>query len=218
MNEQMSKNIGIGFATGRKSFQQVLKTYAYSWMESGLTDEDVRLNVVVAYDLKYNNTRRLDYTNVSPRVSDLIDNIHFVGSAAMQSEADELLRLGVVEEEDVRILFGGGYAGLRNTVLYTAIKLGIDYLLFLDDDEYPLAVTKTRAHAIWSGQSVLGTHLKYIGGADITHGHHCGYISPIRTSTLTGRCGRRIFARLLRRLATISSAGTTSNRSWTAAA
>jgi len=179
MNGRMSKNIGIGFATGRKSFQQVLKTYAYSWMESGLTEENVRLNVVVAYDLKYNNTQRVDFTNVMPRVSDLIDNIHFVGSDAMQRETDKLKKLGVVSEEDVRLLFGSGYAGMRNTVLYTAIKLGIDCLLFLDDDEYPLAVTKTRSHAIWSGQSVLGTHLKHIEGADMTHGYHCGYISPI---------------------------------------
>ncbi|HWQ50329.1 MAG TPA: hypothetical protein VN369_00885 [Terriglobales bacterium] len=193
MDRRAPKNIGIGFATGRKTFQQVLKTYAYSWMENGLTEENVRLHVVVAYDLTYNNTRRVDFTNVSPRVSDLIDDIHFVGSAAMQRETDELLRLGVADEEDIRLLFGGGYAGMRNTVLYNAIKLGIDSLLFLDDDEYPLAVTKTRAHAIWSGQSVLSTHLQYIENADITHGHHCGYISPIPHIDFGGALGEADF-------------------------
>ena len=55
----------------------------------------------------------------------------------------------------------------------------MDYLIFLDDDEYPMAVTNTRSTAIWGGQHVLSTHLQYIKQADITNGHHCGYISPI---------------------------------------
>ena len=55
----------------------------------------------------------------------------------------------------------------------------MEYLIFLDDDEYPLAVTKTRNTLFWGGQHVLLEHLKHIPQADITHGHHCGYISPI---------------------------------------
>jgi len=39
--------------------------------------------------------------------------------------------------------------------------------------------TTTKETAIWGGQQVLPIHLKYIQKADITHGHHCGYISPI---------------------------------------
>ena len=43
--------VGIGFATGRKSFKNVLKTYIYSWQESGLVEnEEVSLNVFIAYD------------------------------------------------------------------------------------------------------------------------------------------------------------------------
>jgi len=41
--------VGIGFATGRKSFRKVLKTYIYNWRESGLTEQEgVRLNLLVA--------------------------------------------------------------------------------------------------------------------------------------------------------------------------
>ena len=44
---------GVGFATGRKRFQKVLKTYVYNWKESGLTElENVELSLFVAYDLK----------------------------------------------------------------------------------------------------------------------------------------------------------------------
>jgi hypothetical protein len=56
----------------------------------------------------------------------------------------------------------------------------MDRLMFLDDDEYPVATMKNEyGNLIWMGQSVLATHLKYNPDADITHGHHCGYISPI---------------------------------------
>ena len=85
----------------------------------------------------------------------------------------------VVSLEEAAIIFGKGYAAQRNAILYFAIKHNVDYLIFLDDDEYPLAVTHTRKTAVWGGQHVLASHLQFISQADITHGHHCGYISPI---------------------------------------
>jgi len=70
-------NLGIGFATGRRSFQKVLKTNVYNWEESGLTEkESIHLNLFVAYDLKYSNTKSTDYTNVSENVLNLIDDAY----------------------------------------------------------------------------------------------------------------------------------------------
>ena len=173
-------NVGIGFATGRKSFQQILKTNVYNWEESGLTEkENISLNLFVAYDLKYSNTKSTDYTNVSKDVLNLIDSSHFIGSTALQEEIDYLINENIIDKEEAQLFFGRGYAGKRNAVLYFAMKNKMDYLIFLDDDEYPMAVTNTRSTAIWGGQHVLSTHLKYIKDADITNGHHCGYISPI---------------------------------------
>ena len=193
MDGQRLEKIGIGFATGRKSFQQVLKTYAYNWMESGMMQQSFSINILVAYDLKYRNTHRIDYTNVSQRVADLFDEIDFIGNAVMQDEIDQLVRCGVTDEAGAKLLFGSGYAGKRNTVLYMAIKHGIDYLLFLDDDEYPLAATRRHKNVIWSGQGVLDTHLRHIANADITHGYHCGYISPIPQIDFNGVLGETDF-------------------------
>jgi hypothetical protein len=81
--------------------------------------------------------------------------------------------------------------------LYTAIKLGIDYLIFLDDDEYPMAVTRTSSTAIWSGQHVLTTHLQHIRQADITHGYHCGYISPIPYIQFNDKMGEDMFRQFI---------------------
>ena len=180
MEKDKKINLGIGFATGRKNFRKVLKTNVYNWEESGLTEkENVNLNLIVAYDLKYSNTKSTDYTNISKGVLNLVDNTYFIGSATIQKEIDYLINENVITRKEARLFFESGYAGKRNTVLYTAIKNKINYLIFLDDDEYPMAVSNTHATAIWSGQHVLSTHLQYIKQADITNGYHCGYISPI---------------------------------------
>lgn len=180
MRKDKTIKVGIGFATGRKSFQKVLKTNVYNWRESGLTDKDnVRLNILVAYDLKYKNTKSTDYTNISKEVLDLVDDTYFIGGVSIKEEINYLIGEKVISEGEAKLFFGSGYAAKRNAVLYTAMKNNIDYLIFLDDDEYPIAVTKTRSTVIWGGQQILSTHLDNIKGADITNGHHCGYISPI---------------------------------------
>jgi len=169
--------MGIGFATGRKSFLKVLRTYIYNWKESGLTEDDnVQLNLLVAYDLKYSKTKSSDYTEVNKELLQLIDEAYFIGNAAIEQEIDYLEHSGGLARDGLHRFFRSGYAGQRNAVLYFAIKNGYDYLIFFDDDEYPLAVTKTGPTTLWSGQHVLNTHLRYIRDADITHGYHCGYI------------------------------------------
>ena len=173
-------NVGIGFATGRKTFRNVLKTSVYNWKESGVTEIDnVRLNLIVAYDLKYSNTKATDYTNVSQDILDILDSTSFINRDVIKKETEYLLKAGVITEQEAKLFFGSGYAAKRNAVLYLALKHKLDYLVFLDDDEYPMAVTNTRSTAIWGGQQVLSTHLKNIIDADITNGLHCGYISPI---------------------------------------
>lgn len=172
--------VGIGFATGRKSFQRVLKTYIYNWKECGLTEnKNVSLNLFVAYDLNYSNTKPIHFTGIHKNLLDLIDEVHFIGRGAIQKEIAGLLEQNVIGAREANLVFGGGYAAKRNAILYAAVKDGIDYLVFLDDDEYPFAVTNTRLSAVWGGQPVLTTHLESICSADVTNGYRCGYISPI---------------------------------------
>src|SRR5665647_3680268 len=180
MQKDKEIKVGIGFATGRKSFQKVLRTNIYNWKESGLVENKrISLNLFVAYDLSYYKTKITDYTNVHPELVEQIDSSKFIGSIARKEEIDYLIRENVININEDRMIFGRGYAGKRNAVLYNAIKHNMDYLVFLDDDEYPMAVTNMRKTAIWGGQEVLTNHLKYITQADITHGNHCGYVSPI---------------------------------------
>ncbi|MFZ7133254.1 MAG: hypothetical protein ACOWWR_12950 [Eubacteriales bacterium] len=180
MQKDKGIKVGIGFATGRKSFQKVLRTTIYNWKESGLVENHkISLNIFVAYDLKFTKTKLTDYTNIDSELVEQIDSSKFIDSNAMQEEIDYLVLENVINRQEASMIFGKGYAAKRNAIIYYAIKNEMDYLIFLDDDEYPMAVTNTKRTTLWGGQHVLYDHLKYITEVDITHGHHCGYISPI---------------------------------------
>ncbi|WP_051959834.1 hypothetical protein [Sphingobacterium sp. ML3W] len=182
MSDKKTINIGIGFVTGRVLFQNLLKTYINSWLEHGLIEnKKVRIHVLVSYDLRYKNTNTDDFKKVPQELKDLVDSIHFYGVNEVNREIDLLVEAdNMINTEDCHLLFGEGFAKKRNIITYFAIKLKMDKLLFIDDDEYPLATYQNdNDKLLWMGQSILSTHLKFNDDADITHGLHCGYISPI---------------------------------------
>ncbi|MEN6339289.1 MAG: hypothetical protein ABFD03_04110 [Clostridiaceae bacterium] len=174
--------LGIGFATGRKSFRKVLNAYISTWIEAKKrlpTDLEVSLNLFVAYDLDYLCTQSTDYTNLSQEVVDQFERIVFLGAKNALRSIERLETGGAFSKAELRSVFGSGYAGKRNAIMYAALDNRIDYLLFLDDDEYPLAVTANSEGCLWSGQHIILSHLLEIPNADYTNGHHCGYVSPI---------------------------------------
>lgn len=174
-------NMAIGFVTGRQNFRNLIKTYFNNWHEDDLIQDDgISLNLFVAYDLKYCNTRVRDYTRIEREIFEKVNSVDFIGSNVITKEIRHLVDNGVLDRQEARLIFGDGYGKKRNVVTYFALKNGMDYLLFIDDDEYPLAAIESKQSGVnWRGQSVVSTHLKYIDGAHITHGYHCGYISPI---------------------------------------
>lgn len=178
--KKRARKVGVGFITGRKSFRQVLATYLNCWADSVLAPgEHIELSLFVAYDLEYNNTQRKDYTNINIELREMLSGIYFIDRATIQAEALSLQQAEILTKKESALLFEKGYAGKRNAILYTAAKAGMDAIMFLDDDEYPLAVHKENGVENWTGQEILSTHLSYIDNADITCGHHCGYISTI---------------------------------------
>jgi hypothetical protein len=175
-------NLGIGFATGRKSFRRVLATHLTLWKASLalLPDKvDVHLSLFVAYDVAYHHTQSTDFTNLSQEIVDSFDRIVFVGAKNTLISVEFLKENGQISDRELKSVFASGYAGKRNAVLFAALEAHMDYLLFLDDDEYPMAVTHNHDIALWSGQRVFLSHLTAIAKADFTNGCHCGYISPI---------------------------------------
>ncbi|MDR1564193.1 MAG: hypothetical protein LBS74_04460 [Oscillospiraceae bacterium] len=177
MKKKKTVKVGIGFVTGRKSFKNVAQTYIEGWNTA--LNKEISLNLFVSYDLKYSNTRASDYKISDEGLLDIVDSAHYLSSTSIDTEAQSLVVKGVITQAEAKLIFGEGYAMKRNATLYYALKNNMDYLIFLDDDEYPMAVFKTEIGIAWKGQEIISTHIQNIQHADMTHGYHCGYVSPI---------------------------------------
>jgi len=172
--------IGLGFVTGRKNFKSVLRTYISSFLENGLYGQGMSLDAFIAYDLGYMDTKTSDYRIIDRGDIHRVNNVHYIGKGSIQSDMASLINNGVLDYQEAQLLFGEGYGKKRNIIMYNAMINKIDYLLFLDDDEYPLVpVMSDENRLTWRGQDIAGTHLQSIGDADVTNGYHSGYISPI---------------------------------------
>ncbi|WP_315524516.1 hypothetical protein [Pseudoramibacter alactolyticus] len=178
MRNQSGKDIAIGFVTGRKGFRKLLTTYAFRW-RTIVAENNLNIHLIVAYDLDYNHTKIEDYVALRPDVRAVFASVSFIGPERIRRMVKAIADAGILPADQAARLFEKGYAGKRNSVLFEAIRHKMNALIFLDDDEYPLAVTHENRTALWSGQDVFSEHVLALGGQDVTNGYHCGYISPI---------------------------------------
>lgn len=171
---------GIGFVTGRPNVCKLINSYYKDILKQveGL-DVEVKFTFFILYDMRYQFANRVDFYGVIPDVYKNI-TIKYITPEDIEEEKKKLISRYEMKKDEVDLLLGHGHAKGRNTVMYYALKRKIDYLLFWDDDEYPVAVCKNEDNSIsWVKQNNILEHLKYIKDADITIGNHCGYISPI---------------------------------------
>ncbi|HHU11951.1 MAG TPA: hypothetical protein GXZ64_01825, partial [Clostridiaceae bacterium] len=99
--ESEKRTLGIGFATGRKSFRKVLKAYVYSWKQALKRNEDLRrigLTLFVAYDLDYSHTQSTDFTNLPQDIVDVFENIVFLGTKHAQRSVLHLIDDGTITQ------------------------------------------------------------------------------------------------------------------------
>ena len=174
--------VSVGIITGRTNFVNVLKANIKDWKKTGLLyNPNISIDVFIAYDLKFSNLNEQDFKDIPQELIDAVDNITFLGDTEVNTMCEDIYRNVGISAKETKEIFGThGYSKLRNTILYNAIKSNMDYLLFLDDDEYPYVVYKEENGTLkWKEQHTLLEHLKYIKNCDITYGYKCGYTSPI---------------------------------------
>ncbi len=178
--EQVIK-FGIGFVTGRPNVCKVINnTYERLINQFKDSGKKVELTIFILFDLGYQFTTRIDFYGIIPNVYKDI-KVKYITPEDMEEEKKKLIGREVLTKQETELFFGHGHAKGRNTLMYYAQKSGMDYLLFWDDDEYPVAVIKDEKtnELMWKEQDNIAMHLKYIEDADVTIGYHCGYISPI---------------------------------------
>lgn len=172
---------GIGFVTGRPNVCKVINnTYERLINQFKDCNQRVELTIFILFDLGYQFTTRVDFYGIIPNVyKDL--KVKYITPEDIEEEKKKLIGREILNKQEADLFFGHGHAKGRNTLMYFAKKYKIDYLLFWDDDEYPVACIKDQNtnELIWKEQDNIAMHLKYIKDSDITIGYHCGYISPI---------------------------------------
>lgn len=168
---------GIGFVTGRPNVCNVINNL-YKQIVEQIKDRKIEINIFILFDLNYQVTERVDFYKIIPKAYKDI-KIRYITPEDIEEEKKKLIIRNKMLKSEVELFLGHGYAKGRNTLMYFAKRLGMDYLLFWDDDEYPVASIKDGDKILWEKQRNIEMHLKYIGDADVTIGYHCGYISPI---------------------------------------
>lgn len=179
----MGKTIkfGLGFVTGRPNVCKVINnTYEQLVNQFKDLDDKVELTAFVLFDLGYQYTTRVDFYGLIPNVYKDI-RIKYITPEDVEEMKKVLIGKEILTKEEANLFFGHGHAKGRNTLMYNSLLKGMDYLLFWDDDEYPVACVKDEnsKEIVWKKQDNVRIHYDYIQNADLTIGHHCGYISPI---------------------------------------
>ena len=172
---------GLGFVTGRPNVCKIINnTYEQLINQFKDSETKVELTIFILFDLGYQYTTRVDFYGIIPNVYKDI-TIKYITPEDVEEEKKKLIGREEFSKSDVELFLGHGHAKGRNTLMYYALKRKMDYLLFWDDDEYPVACIKDERNneIIWKEQDNISMHLKYIEDADVTIGYHCGYISPI---------------------------------------
>ncbi len=186
---------GLGFVTGRPNVCKVINnTYEQLINQFKDTDHEVELTIFILFDLQYQYTTRVDFYGLMPKVYKDI-NIKYITPENIEEMKKRLIGRGKLTKEEANLFFGHGHAKGRNTLMYYALIRQMDYLLFWDDDEYPVACIKNEdaKEITWKEQDNISEHFKYIQDADVTIGYHCGYISPIPYVELNEDVDEKLF-------------------------
>lgn len=179
MNNEI--NFAVGFVTGRETACEIINAYYLDMLNQiKRYNKKVNLTIYILYDVNYQNTHIDNFYKINKEVYDTNIKIRHISEEDINNEKINILKQGILNEDEVSQFLGHGHAKCRNTLMYFALKEKTDYLLFWDDDEYPYAVYKNEKSELeWFKQDNILEHLNNIEDVSITQGYHCGYISPI---------------------------------------
>ena len=174
-------NFAIGFITGRPNVCKIINTYSKYLVEQ-VQELNFKVNftIFVLFDLGYQFTTRTDFYGILPEVYKNV-TIKYITPEAIDEDKKKIMSKFDLTQAEADLLIGKGYAKARNMILYTALRKKMDYLLFWDDDEYPLANIKEEGDAEinWQKQPTIKQHILNIKNVDITCGDRCGIMNPV---------------------------------------
>ena len=177
-------NVAIGFVTGRPNVCNIINTY-YEYVKKQMQSfyKFTNISFYILYDLDYQDAEKEDFYNLKPEIFEEENiKVKYITPEDVAELKQKMMDKYKLTTENVNAIIGNGHAKGRNTVMYSAYCDNMDYLLFWDDDEYPVACLKNEDGTInWQMQDNVLKHIETMEkyNADVTIGYHCGYISPI---------------------------------------
>lgn len=172
-------NLGIGFISGRPNVCKIINSYEQFIREQlRALDIVVNITVYILYDLNYQHTIRTDFYGILPRAYKNLRVKYITPENIIEYEKILMSRYNMTREQ-AKLFIGNGYAKARNTILYCAMQHHMDYILFWDDDEYPVANVMEQGELVWIKQKNILEHMKHIENVDVTYGYRCGMMNPI---------------------------------------
>ena len=163
-------NLGLGFVTGRSNVCRIINSY-YKDILSQIENYDKKINltIFILFDTKYQNTPKEEFYKIDVDVLEKV-NIKYITPECIKRQIKNLTEKNNMDCKELELFFGHGHAKGRNTIMYYALKYKMDYLLFWDDDEYPVAVLKDHGKNTWIKQNNVLEHIKFIeqNNCDVT--------------------------------------------------
>jgi hypothetical protein len=172
-------NLGIGFISGRPNVCKIINNYEQFMVEQlKELDVEVDITIYILYDLNYQHTIRTDFYGILPKAYKNLRIKYITPENIIEYQKILMSRYGM-SNADAKLLIGNGYAKARNTILYCAMQHKMDYILFWDDDEYPVANVLEDDQLLWIKQKNILEHVKNIKNTDVSMGYRCGMMNPV---------------------------------------
>ena len=178
-------NIAIGFVTGRDNVCNIINTYStYVKEQMQKYYKNTNITFYVLYDLDYQGCKEEDFYKINKEIFEENSgiNIKYITPDDVEKIKQSMMEKYKITKEMANSIMGNGHGRGRNTIMNCAYSDKMDYLLFWDDDEYPVACIKNEDGTIkWEMQDNVLKHIETMEkyDVDVTIGYHCGYISPI---------------------------------------
>ena len=137
-------NIAVGFVTGRSNVCNIINSYA-EFLKDQMKEfyNFYNFTFYILYDLSYQNTKREEFYNIKKELSfDSNIKIKYIAPEDIEDLKVIIEQKYHLKQEMCEKIIGHGHAKGRNTIMYSAYCDKMDYLLFWDDDEYPIACLK----------------------------------------------------------------------------
>jgi len=173
----MKNRILIALTTGRPIFEDTLDMLAGNLYGFGHFDQN-HIGVLINYDPLLLNIQPEKFLYDGKHASRFRE-ILYLGPKDVKFYQTQMKALGLAENEIEMLCQVSGFGNKKNLILLCALLKDYDFVLFWDDDEYPVVCLQGASEILWSRTDVLGAHLsELLTGADVTCGFWTGHVFP----------------------------------------